>query len=67
MPFLSKPYLSGIVLVTYIFAETCTYYLPQNSCKFMLFAGITFGHRRSVFPEGRLQIQKRKAARRSFL
>ena len=37
--FLSEPYITGFVSVTYIFAITGTYHLPRNSCEFLCFGG----------------------------
>ena len=39
MLFSIELHLSGIVLVTCIFAGTGTYHLPRNSCEFLCFGG----------------------------
>ncbi|MDD3638559.1 MAG: hypothetical protein PHG33_00545, partial [Bacteroidales bacterium] len=57
--FLSEPYITDFMSVTYIFAITGTYHLPR---------GITFAPQALGVPRGgRLQFQKRKAARRNIL
>ena len=67
MIFLSEPYITDFMSVTYIFAITGTYHLPRNSCEFLRFGGDYLRARGArCSPGGRLQIQKRKAARRSF-
>ena len=39
MLFSTELHLSGITLVTCIFAGTGTYHLPRNSCEFLRFVG----------------------------